>query len=123
MNLFQLLTLPAILLVLLWDLYRLCGPRAGRRAIRLCRMLIWAVAAAAIISPGFTSALAHGLGIGRGTDLVLYGLCFLFLLSSSYWYARTSLMERQITELTRSWALRDAEFGDQAASRSGATPS
>ncbi len=117
MNPFQLLTLPAILLVVLWDLCRLFVPRSGRRTWRMFRMLVWSVAAAAILSPDFTSALAHRLGIGRGTDLVLYGLCLLFLVSSSYWYARTALLERQITELTRHVALQDVQRGTNQPAR------
>jgi hypothetical protein len=111
MNPFQWLTLPVLLLALGWDLLRLCVPGSGRRWWRMLRIAVWLLAAVAILQPERTSAVAQLLGIGRGTDLLVYALCLVFLATSSFWYTRTSQLERQITELTRHIALREAQRG------------
>lgn len=65
--------------------------------------------AALVFHPPLASAVAKGLGIGRGTDLVLYlavlaGL-YLFLLT----FAKMRRLEFAVTELARRAALREAE--------------
>ena len=49
--------------------------------------------------------MAHLVGVGRGTDLLLYGLIVAFLGYTVTSYLRFRLIERRLTELTRQIAL------------------
>ncbi|MBZ2196467.1 DUF2304 domain-containing protein [Ruania sp. N2-46] len=63
------------------------------------------VAASAILYPTFLSQLARLVGVGRGTDLVLYALVIAFLSYVATMYRRMKMMDRQVTALTREIAL------------------
>ena len=56
-------------------------------------------------------SLALWLGIGKGVNLVTYTFALAFLASAFYFYAKCVHLQRQITELTRQMALRDAQQG------------
>jgi hypothetical protein len=62
----------------------------------------------AILEPDLVTALAHLVGVGRGTDLVLYifVVAFLFRLISGYQGHKRN--DEKITELARKVALMDA---------------
>ena len=79
----------------------------------LLRCMIWLAAGAAICRPNLTQRLAKVLDIGRGADLVLYLFVLAFLVTSFYFYARHAALQRQVTELVRHLAIRDAERGGQ----------
>jgi hypothetical protein len=75
------------------------------------RMVVVLVATTGIIfvlRPELTNLLAHKLGVGRGTDLMFY----LFFLASTYAflivYARHRELRRDLTKLTRSFAIEHA---------------
>lgn len=96
-----------ILAVLVWGLRHRddVGHRAGRR------LLVLAVAAGAVLAvlaPGLTTRAAHAVGIGRGTDLVLYGLVVTFVFTSAALYFRCRDIERRLVDVSRAVALRDA---------------
>jgi small membrane protein len=55
--------------------------------------------------PEQTTALAHGVGIGRGTDLVLYVWLIASLLVSINLHLRLKREQRRITTLAREIAL------------------
>ncbi len=63
----------------------------------------------AILRPEDVSAVANALGVGRGTDLVLYALVIAFLLGMLNFYIRFKESDRRFTELARTVALREAE--------------
>jgi len=71
--------------------------------------LVWIGTAAIITFPDATSFLAHGLGIGRGADLIIYAS----LLISFYLILRLHLLlahlEQEITEIVRAIALERLE--------------
>src|SRR5665811_1820358 len=72
-----------ILLVLAVGVVSIVLMRGGANAKHLAirRLLLIVFAASAILSiffPGLLSKLAQELGIGRGTDLVLYAFCLLY---------------------------------------------
>jgi hypothetical protein len=78
----------------------------------LSRILIIVLAVAAvyfILMPDQLTAIATLLGVGRGTDLLVYlgfcGLLMLHLLS----YRKTKKLEEQVAELNRKIALKEAE--------------
>lgn len=64
---------------------------------------------AMVVIPSATSALASFLGVGRGTDLLLYFSVIAGLFVTAHFYFRTKSLEAQLVSLTRSLALRDAE--------------
>jgi hypothetical protein len=61
-----------------------------------------------ILFPDYTTLVANLLGVGRGVDLIFYffGLFTSFALILLYTHARTQ--SRQLTELIRYLAIRDA---------------
>lgn len=71
-------------------------------------LVVWTAAAAAIAFPESTAVLAQALGISRGADLVFY--CAILAMMAGFFlvYARLRRLEANLTELTRSLALRDA---------------
>ena len=68
-------------------------------------VLFAGVAAFSIFFPGLLSQLARVFGIGRGTDLVLYGLIVSFLVFMATTYQRFRHMETTMTKLSRRIAL------------------
>jgi small membrane protein len=63
----------------------------------------------AIADPMITVRIARAIGIERGTDLVVYTFALAFLGTSFFFYSRLVRMQRQITELVRHIAIREAE--------------
>ncbi len=110
MNLFQWLVLPALGLLLILELAQ---RRRGGLTIGfwLLRCMVWVGAAVAIAWPQLVQDVASAIGIGTGTNLVLYLFVFVFLGTSFYFYSRNVLLQRQITQLTRHLAIREARHG------------
>lgn len=65
----------------------------------------------AVLDPSLTSRAAQFLGIGRGTDLILYIFVMFSLLHVVSLSTQLRRMERQITILNRRCAIADAEIG------------
>jgi hypothetical protein len=63
----------------------------------------------AVMRPDHLSALANLVGVGRGTDLVLYALVVAFMAGMFSFYQRFRVVDRRYTELARTVALREAE--------------
>ncbi|MCY7395415.1 MAG: DUF2304 domain-containing protein [Nocardioides sp.] len=59
----------------------------------------------AVLFPGVVTALAQSVGVGRGTDLVLYVGVVAFTFGSVLQRRRAHELEQRITVLTRSVAL------------------
>jgi small membrane protein len=81
---------------------------AGARHQAIRRVLAFAFALLAmlsIITPTWVTKVAHLVGVGRGTDLLLYGLIVTFLGYTATSYRRFRQIERRLTELTRQIAL------------------
>ena len=86
------------------------GSNARHLAIRRVMLMVFAVAAAlSIFFPETLTRVASYLGVGRGTDLVLYAtiVCFFVFMSTTYQRFRT--METTLTKLSRRIALDEAE--------------
>lgn len=64
----------------------------------------------AVLRPDDITTVARWLGVGRGTDLLLYGLVLAFLLAMLNYYLRFQGVDRQLTELARTLAIREAEI-------------
>ena len=105
---FQGLAIPVLALLLVVDLYRMVTGR-DRGLANLLRCGLWLAAMVAIAWPNMLTWIAHGIGIRRGTDLVLYIFVFAFLGSSFYFYSRCLRLERQLTQVVRHLALGGAQ--------------
>lgn len=84
---------------------------AGARHQAVRRLLLIAfvmLAAVAVLFPPFLTEVARTVGVGRGADLLLYGLTVTFLGYVAASYRRLRHMEQQVTTLARELALRDA---------------
>ena len=80
----------------------------GQKALALRRLGLLALAAFAIwsiLDPGIWSRLAGLVGVGRGTDLILYGLVVAFFGYMVTTYKRFREMETRYTRLARRIAL------------------
>jgi small membrane protein len=82
------------------------GRGARRLAIRRVALLLTTVAGiVAIAFPQLVNTLANLLGVGRGTDLILYVLVVVFIGNSISNSIRHRQLEREVTKLARSVAL------------------
>lgn len=80
--------------------------RALRRIATACFALAGILA---VLFPGTVTWLAARVGVGRGTDLVLYMLVIAFLFTAIGLYQRIQQLEERLTQLARALALRDAD--------------
>lgn len=64
----------------------------------------------AVLRPDDLTTVAHWLGVGRGTDLLLYLLVLAFLLGMLNFYLRFQGVDRRLTDLARALAIREAEI-------------
>ncbi|NKX53847.1 DUF2304 domain-containing protein [Arthrobacter mobilis] len=79
---------------------------ARYQAVRRILLAFFALAAAlSVFFPTLLTRLANLLGIGRGTDLVLYALIVFFMLYMATSAQRTRQLEARITKLARRIAL------------------
>jgi len=79
---------------------------AGHLALRrLIALLILLLGVTAIAFPDLVTKLANLVGVGRGTDLVLYALVLAFLFSTVGLYQRMKRLEDRYVDLARSVAI------------------
>lgn len=105
LSLAQIFLLSLAVLVTLVVIARYRQRRIGTRSLLLW-LLLWSVAAFVILFPDTTVEVAQLLGIGRGTDLVLYlSVIFIFYLLFRV-IVRFERIDREITLIVRTLALR-----------------
>ena len=75
-----------------------------RRFVSLRRSLVWILAVICILRPDFLQKSAAFFEIGRGADLLLYGLAISFLLVTFWFIGRLEQQRRQITLLVQELA-------------------
>lgn len=75
---------------------------------RIGFLLFCAFGVIAVLRPGVMTWLANRVGVGRGTDLLLYMLVVVFAFFSLNTYLRFKDTERRLTKLARAMAIRDA---------------
>jgi hypothetical protein len=83
---------------------------AIRRAVVLLALIVGIVV---IIAPGLLSFAAHLLGIGRGTDLLLYAFIVVALFYVVTDYKRSLQQSRATTQLARELTLAEARLQDE----------
>lgn len=82
------------------------GAGARHQAVRRLMLVGFVLLAAmAVLFPGLLTRVAQFLGVGRGADLLLYGLTVFFLGYVASSYRRMRHMEQQVTTLARELAL------------------
>lgn len=80
------------------------------QAFKRIGLLLFAAASVyAVLRPDDLSAIANLIGVGRGSDLLLYGLVVAFFAVVFSVYQRFRAVDRRYTDLARTVALRDAE--------------
>lgn len=87
---------------------------AGARHQAIRRLALMAFVVAAVLSiafPVWLTRAANLVGVGRGTDLLLYALVIAFLSYISTSHRRMNQMSRRITLLTRELTLSEARNG------------
>lgn len=89
--------------------------RGRRTALRLLMRRSLTLAAIgcgilAVLFPSAVTEVAQAVGVGRGTDLVLYVLCVTFLFVTIAIYLRLGEMHDRFVELARRTALLEAEL-------------
>lgn len=80
-----------------------------RKRIALFWLVVWGGSGVAVVWPQSTAIIARALGIGRGTDLVLYVSVIAMLTGFFYVYGRFRRMDRQMTVLVRRLAIERAQ--------------
>ena len=83
-------------------------PTAISALKKLGIILLGAAMAMSVLFPDAVNSLAHSLGIGRGADLLLYGLAATFILYALTQYTRAQANRRLIFALARHVALIEA---------------
>jgi hypothetical protein len=80
--------------------------RAGKR---LAFLGFVALNVYAILRPDDVALVANALGVGRGTDLLVYLLVMTFIFVVISFYLRLKDGERRVTDLARAVALKEGE--------------
>ncbi len=114
---FQLLGLMLVGVLVTLSIRAYLQHRATRRGT-IAWSGVWLVAGVCIAEPEVTVWIARLLGIGRGTDLVLYFAVLAMGVGFFLVYARLRQIDANLTRLVRHEALRDA-----LAAEPGALPS
>lgn len=84
---------------------------ARHQAIRRLLLGLFVVSAVlAIVFPQALSYVANLIGVGRGTDLLLYALVIAFVSYIATSHRRANQMSRKITLLTRELSLAEARI-------------
>jgi len=100
----------AVVAVIVIAFFVLRGGGARHQAIRRILLVLFVIGAAiSVFFPNLLTWLANLVGIGRGTDLLLYILVIAFLGFAATTYRRSRQLEDQITELARRIALLGGE--------------
>lgn len=109
MMIFQLLLIAAVITV------GVLAVRAfpGERSLAIKRLLALLFIVAAVFSiafPSLLTAIAQFFGIGRGTDLLLYGFVVLGMVFAVATVRAKARSDARVTELARAVALMDARI-------------
>lgn len=103
-------TIIKTILIILFVLFGIMLLRSGRsariQAIRTLALVLFLVAAIiAVMFPEIVNDLAVSVGIGRGTDLLLYAFIVVFIGNALQVARKRSAQDARITQLARTLAL------------------
>lgn len=109
--LIRVLLIAAAIVLLVLLVRRRHGSRTKAWA-RLLLVLLVVAFVVAVVQPDLLSELATWLGVGRGTDLLLYGLTVAFLYVVVVVYLKFRDLQATITDLARRLAIDEALTAD-----------
>ncbi len=104
---FQIITIPVLVYFALVSAVRMLRDPA-HRWITGFRAVVLLASAIVILEPETTTRMAHALGIGRGTDLVIYVVAISTIWSFFHFSRVTRRIESEITAVVRHMALAEA---------------
>jgi hypothetical protein len=102
----------AVVLLLVYFL-RNHGSSRTAAGVKIGFALFLLLAVVAVASPVLLSDAATLLGVGRGTDLLLYALVVAFTFVVINFYLRSRELDEKTTRLARAVALREAESANR----------
>ncbi|MGI5952278.1 MAG: DUF2304 domain-containing protein [Brooklawnia sp.] len=94
--------------------------RPGARPLAIRRLtygVLLLAAILAVIFPEWLTRLARLVGVGRGSDLLLYGMVLIFISHSLASKSRHAENDQRLTRLARHVAIQEAEPADEAGRR------
>ena len=86
----------------------------ARLVHRLLAVVLFLAATVFVLFPDLTTVIAQSLGVGRGTDLLLYVSLIAGIHVALLLYRRTRELDRRITEQVRAAAIRDAQMNTES---------
>ncbi|QQR91590.1 MAG: DUF2304 domain-containing protein [Myxococcales bacterium] len=107
MSIFQIVSLGILSLLIVTTFYRGVVTH-GRAGVWLLWFMLFVATFIAILMPNMTADIARFVGIGRGTDLVLYSFVVASLIAFFLIFVRMRRVDREITKLVRDIAIRHA---------------
>ena len=116
MTVFQIFLLSALSLGAI-AVVTLSARRAIGRAAAAFILLVLGGGIAFAVKPDLTTAIAHRLGINRGTDLLLYILVLAVVYGFIVIYLKLRRVRRELTVLVREIAVREAVRNDGTSAR------
>lgn len=108
MSPFQIIILAALAIAAVTLVIGLVHGRVGRLSGTVF-LVVLAAGAVAAVDPDLTTAVARRLGIRRGADLLLYLLVLAVLQGFLVVYLKLRHLRREMTQLVRRIAIREAE--------------
>jgi hypothetical protein len=97
-------------------------PSARHLAVRrLTVVAVLLLGVVVVLWPGLLTAVAHALGIGRGTDLLFYAGIIAAIIYVVSDYKKSVLASRMTTQLARELTLTHARLEDRISSLEGGT--
>lgn len=102
---------------IVFGLLLLRRPGLGRHLAlrRVAGSVVVVIGILAVLFPLAVTEVANAVGVGRGTDLVLYVLVMVFLFTSVSLYQRVHDLDEQITAITRLLALHEEHSSESRA--------
>jgi hypothetical protein len=85
------------------------GTSKSAASVKVAFILFVIFGVYAVVRPGDLTLIAGWLGVGRGTDLLLYGVVIVFTFATLNTYLRFKELELRYARLARSIAIRQAE--------------
>lgn len=104
----QFLLIAAVILMMVFFL-RWHGTSRASAGVKIGFVLFLCFGILAVLNPDATTRVARLVGVGRGTDLLLYALIVGFAFAMINMYLRFRSMQVREARLVRAIALRDAE--------------
>ena len=96
-------------------LLRPTGSARGQAVRTIALVLLLLTSVFAVIFPQLVNDIAVMLGVGRGADLLLYGLIVVFVANALTTARKRREQDRQITQLARQMALQNVLYPDGSA--------